>query len=529
LNGTKEQPVISIADEQIVPCRRAALLGWGGAMAVALALYGMTMAPDLVWHDAGYYQWEAARLNLVRPGEAVRVHPFFIMVAHGLGRIGLWNYAKAASVASALGTALAVANVWLIVYRLTRRLWPAVLAALSCMLAHTIWQQGVQPQTYGWTNAVISGMILASIVYVETARPRWLMVLFLLGGIGMGIHLMSQLAVAVLGVWVLGRVLRGRTAAWVLPAGVGLWFLGAALFWYVAYLEFQRTGDWTATARSALLGGWGAAVFNLGGVPRMLWRSLLMAGLNFPTPVALLGLVGLWRSRRLLAGTPLALLLGLLLAVYILFAVRYRVPNQNFFFTPVYLMLALYLGLGIHAIGWAERPWPRLALLVLVLAVIPTYRGISATARAAGFNLRPDRSMHEIPYRDVYTYYLEPWQHTQTGPRRFAEEALTALPPGALLLPDTTTSPPLKGLHDIEGRRPDIRIVDPYDAKFDPNVSRYWYGADNLLPALTREGRRVFVVSDAPFYVPKWVADHGRLAAEGPIFEVVPAEAKGLK
>jgi hypothetical protein len=50
-----------------------------------------------------------------------------------------------------------------------------------------------------------------------------------------------------------------------------------------------------------------------------------------------------------------------------------------------------------------------------------------------------------------------------------------------------------------------------------------------LLPALTREGRRVFVVSDAPFYVPKWVADHGRLAAEGPIFEVVPAEAKGLK
>lgn len=528
-----------------------AAAGYVAAAAVALAVYGVTMAPDLVWHDAGYYQWESARLNLVRPGETVRVHPFFVVLAHYLGKLGIWNYAKAASVASALGTAIAVANVWLIVLRLVRCVGAASVAALACLLAHTIWQMAVQPQTYGWSNAALSGMILATVLWVQTGRTAWLMTMFFVGGVGFSIHLMSQMGLGVLGAWVLVRVIRGGVPAWVLPAGVAMWLVGGALDWYVIALEYQRTGDAVATLESSILGGWGGAVFNVSGVPRMLLRSLLMLVLNFPTPVMLVAVYGVWRSGRILAESggrgkaaseavaaktapsgserasgarSLAVVLGVLLAVYVLFGVRYRVPNQNFFFTPVYLILCIYLGLGIHSLGWLRRPATAALTVALVLAVIPAYWAMARTAKAAGINLRESGTVHEIPYRDFYDYYLMPWQQGQTGPRRFAEKVLASLPPNAVLLPDTTTAPPLKCLRDVEGVRPDVLIVDAYDVKFDPAVAPWWRGqaADVWRMA---SGRRVFVASDQANYVPRWAREDAEIVPFGLIFEVRPRQA----
>jgi hypothetical protein len=332
---------------------------------------------------------------------------------------------------------------------------------------------------------------------------------------------MTQIGLAVLGVWMLVRVLRGQTPVWAVPAAAGLWLVGGVLFWYVAFLEYQRTGNMAATLESAFLGGWGAAVFNVSGLGTMLVRSVLMGALNFPTPLALLGLYGIWRSRRLLAGTPLAAVLGGAMVLYLLFAMRYRVPNQNHFFTPVYLLLAVYIGLGVHATGWLRKRVGRVALAALAMAVVPAYWAVAEVTRAAKFNPRDGGAIHEIPYRDFYAYYFMPWQCGQTGPRRFAEEVLASLPEGAILLPDTTTAPPLKCLHDVEHVRPDVLIVDPYDAQFDPLLRGYWQGAE-APPNLTRDGRRVFVNSNDPAYLPQWAGKHWRLKPHGCIWELEP-------
>lgn len=512
--------------ETVVPAARRASWAAGGAwllvLAAAMTLYTLTMAPNLVWLDAGYYQWEAARLNLVRPGEAVRVHPLFLFIAHGLGSTGLWDYARAASVASALGTAITVANVWLIVWLLVRRTGAATVAALACMLAHTVWQLGAQPQTYGWSNAALTGMLVLAIAYAQTSRTAWLLLAALVGGLGLSVHLMSQFGLAVLAVWVVVRVVRRETPWGVIPAGLGLWLVGGALFWYVAIMEYQRTGDVRATLESAFLGGWGGAVFNLRGIPQMLGRSVLMLVMNFPTPVALLGLWGAWRSRRLLEGTPMAALLGATAVLYVLFAVRYRIPNQNHFFTPVYVLMAVYIGLGVAAVEWSKRAASTVLLVAATAVVVPAYWAMAETARSLEFNLRSEGEMHRIPYRDVYAYYLLPWQHTQAGARRFAEEVLAAVPRRAVLLPDTTTAPPLKCLHDVEGVRPDVLIVDPYDAQFDESLRPYWRAEKSLLPQMSVLGRRVFVTSDQPAYVPAWVRKHGQLEPLGLAFEVLP-------
>jgi len=500
--------------------------GWTLSLAAALALYGATLAPDVVWHDAGDYQVQVARLSLRRPGDTVRVHPFFIVLGHGLGRLGVWSYARAASVTSAVGTALAVANVWLLVWLLVRCVGPASLAAGLCMVSHTLWQQGVQPQTYGWTVATVAGMLVLAVAAVRSDRPGWLVAMFFVGGLGISIHMMSQLAVAVLGVWTALAAARRTVPTWVLGAGAAAYLVGGGLYWYVMGLEYAATGDLWATVRAALVGRWTRAVFNVRGLGGLTIRSALMLVLNFPTPLLALAPVGLWQSRRLWPKTPLAVLLAVCLVLYTLFALRYRVPNQNFFFTPAYMLVAVYVGLGAAAMGWARRPAGVAVLAALTVAVVPTYWVMAEAARAINFPLRGDRPMHVVPYRDPYRYYLLPWQHTQTGPRRFAEEVSASLPERAVLFADTTTAPPLVYVQEVEGRRPDLflatrgtlpRYLDAEEAR------RLWWSRQPLLSRFAAEGRRVFVASNQPAYMPLWMRDGCRLVPLGPVFEVRPA------
>jgi len=167
------------------------------------------------------------------------------------------------------------------------------------------------------------------------------------------------------------------------------------------------------------------------------------------------------------------------------------------------------------------------AAIVLTLAMAPTYWLAATVARAAGVNLRESGAMHDIPYRDIYAYYLQPWQQTQVGPRRFAEEVLAELPPRAVLLPDTTTSPPLKYVHDIEGRRPDVLIVDSYDVRFNPPLGLFWASEGDPRNVLA-PGRRVFVLSTQPGYFPGWISARADLVPLGPnepehfVYEVKP-------
>ncbi len=504
--------------------RRTAVVGWCLAFAAAMTVYAVTMAPGIVWHDAGDYQVRVARLTLRQPGDAVRVHPLFIVLGHGLGRLGIWDFAEAASVTSALGTAIAVANVWLLVWLLVRHPGAATVGAAACMLAHTIWQQGVQPQTYGWSLAAMSAILVTAVAYVQTRRPGYLVLALLAGGVGLSAHLMSQLVLVVLGVWIVWDVGRRRTPAWVVPAGLAAWIVGGALFWYVACLEYAGTHDVAATLKSALVGRWAGAVFNLQGLGQLAWRSALMFVLNFPTPVVLLAAWGLWRSRRLWPETPAAALLLATFALYVLFAVRYRVPNQNFFFTPVYLLTAVYVGVGVGAARWARRRAGILVLLALLAAVVPTYWAMMRVARAWEFPLRAGRKMHEVPYRDVYRYYLLPWQHTQTGPRQFVEKVFERLPAGAALFADSTTAPPLVYAQEVEGRRPDLLLVAQGTVPAylpTKEAVRYWWTERNLLGELAATGRRVFVVSDQAGYMPKWMEEHTRREPFGPIYEVL--------
>lgn len=477
--------------EGIHPIGPKGWFGWVVVGVAAMTLYTVTLAPDLVWQDQGDYQVQAAKCNLSRPGDVVRVHPLYIVVAHGIGRLGWFSYAYAANLTSAIFAAVTAANVFLLTFRLTGRIWPGILSAGTFGLAHSVWFLGVQAQTYSMSNAAISGGLLLFLHYLSTGKSSPLVWMGLVFGLGISAHNISQIALAVVFVWLLFRWFRGLLKGTILAGVIVAWFIGAGLLWAVAVKEFVRTGDLWGTTLSTLWGRWGDAVFNVGQLPLLLKRSGMFLALNFPTPLVLLAILGFIESFRKAEFRRLGWLLLMLTTWYSLFAVRYDVPNQNNFFLPTYMMISIYIGLGFATFA---RPYYGLWLIlsiVLLVAIPATYPILSDQAEARQFNLGTRR---HIPYREEYRYYLIPWQQDQTGPRRLAAELFARLPENAIVLADMTTLPLLQYSQRIEGNRKDLRVLTIETPK-------------DQIQSLLSESIRLFTLSNVTGYHPSWVVD----------------------
>lgn len=488
---------------------RPYLAGWILTFVAAAVLYILTLAPDVVWQDQGDYQYQVALCNLSRPGDLVRVHPLYILTVHFLGRSGLFSYAYAANLVNAIATCISIANVYLIAAFLTRRIWPAFLAAATYAMAHSVWFLGTQAQTYGMAMAAMSGAVILLLEYIQSGGRWRLFLMGLLFGVGMSVHLMSQVAFAVIIFWLVGRCMRRKESLAVLAGVITFWILGAAALWAAAAIEYRHNGSIIATIQSGLVGRWGEAVFNLGRLPVLIKKSILFFVLNFPTPLVFLAVGGIVLSFKGLGKTAGWLLLVMTIC-YLLFAVRYDVPNQNNFFLPMYMFVSVYIGLGFAFIFTRRIIMWAVVTVILLAAIPPTYVAIAQYARTHNSELGTRR---HIPYRDTYTYYIVPWQQCQTGPRRFASEMMEKLPSNAIVMADSTTIPPLLYVYEIECARPDIKIFGLGEPK------------EEIL-AFTKSGIKLFTISDVKSCYPSWVEPTQlrpfKLSETEHIFEVIP-------
>jgi hypothetical protein len=471
------------------------LIGFLGA----LLLYVLTLAPDLVWQDSGDYQYEAARLNLSRPGDAVRVHPWLLVVAHVLGYVPLWNYAYAANLASAIGTAVAVANVLALARLMTGRTWAAAVAAVSLAVGQAVWSHAVMAETYGWAAAFLSAECLCAWAWCERGRVLALMLLFFLNGIAISNHMMASISLVVFAAWVLMECIRGRAPWWTLPVSAGCWAVGGTLYWIVLAMEYQGNGSLLETLHSATLGRWGGQVLNVADVLPLLGKSAQYVILNYPTPLlaaVFAGAAVLVRRRD-----ALSRILVVLAAFYFVWAARYKVADQYAFFIPFYVVASLMIGAAAaRVMASRSRAWAA-ALLAAALLPVAVYAVLPSITERAGYPSFPRR----LPFRNPYVQFFQPWRTGDDGARRYAEEVLASLPPSAVLAPDSTAQPPLLCVHDLEHQRTDVQV--------------------GLKGGV--EGRRVFVTSDVPGFAPAWAVKGGRLEPFGLVWEVKPAAKEG--
>lgn len=466
---------------------------WLAALIAAAALYGLTMAPGLLWGDSGESQLHTLLGGWLLYDQIARSHPLYYALARAIALLPGVSAAWAANAASVVGGTIAVANVaWIARTACTRRI-AALSAVVLLAVSHTLWQLSTSAEVISLSAALLSAEWIAFIRLAETGHRRWWLAIALFNGLGVADHNLALLMWPVYGLLAIAyhRSWRGRD---ILPAigAVAVWMIGALPVLALAFHQWVDTGSIYETARSLLVGHYGQQVKNAGHLPRLVGIFAGATVLNFPTPTILAVPIGIvaWLRRPMKPTAQLILLSGLVNAG---FAARYHIPDQHTFMVPFFMCIAITAGVGIDhclalrragAVSAVERntePMPiattygtdrnvvdgarrspilrRLGWsLVATCALAPiVYAAVPPLLRRYAPTAGP-MPVRNVPYRDRFAWFLRPWRAGYDGPERFARETLAVLPADAWLVADSTLVFPINYLQAAESLRRDVRL-----------------------------------------------------------------------
>ncbi|UCG32048.1 MAG: DUF2723 domain-containing protein [Phycisphaerales bacterium] len=501
---------------------RPAAAAWLCAFAAALLLYGLTMAPGLLWQDSADVQIAVALDDWRGPYDLARTHVVHLALASAIRHAFDANPAWAANFVSVLAGALTVANLVAVLVLILRRSAAVLAAGTALALSHTLWQFSTAAEVNCMVAAFLSAELLILAIFDRVRRGWLLWMVGLVNGLGAANH---NLALLTLTCYVALALLSIRK--WLRPYGRDV--LIAAVLWLVGYIpmlvlvimELRLGLALRQVVASALVGSYADAVFNVRVTPTDAIKIVGLLGLNFPTPLIFAAVVG-WPGLGHRCGHHYRIVLALLFVTHFLFAARYNVPDQYSFMIPAYWLLGVFLGAGIDVLLERSPAGRRLALSVLVLALaVPApivYAVLPSLARRLPASVIPV-STRPVPYRDPYKWFLQPWRPGYDGPERFAREALAVLPPDAFVLTDTTLRGPILFLQNHEGLRHDVRVgealLQPFHDRWQPNPDAF--------RQLVREGRLFSLVGDGKYLCAnRWIGDEFRFRPVGPIYQVVP-------
>lgn len=435
----------------------------GLVLAALGTTYLSTLAPGVTWAndgaDSGDLIAAAATLGIAHPTG----YPTYLLLARLFQLIPCGDLAFRTTLLSAVAALLAVVCVYALVrLLLASGSWYAAvaagLAALSAGLAPVFWSQAVIAEVYtlnGLFAAVLMLFMLQSIRAsdVDSGWSGRLRALF--AGLALGNHITIALLAAV---WLVLAVVsapsnRLRQAARLLP------WLGGGLLVYL-YLPLRAAAHPPVNWGNPV--DWAGFWWEISGQP--------YRGLAFGVPRAFLyGRVEAWAALLIQQFGALGLGIGLfgllydqshsrlfvwltggLALAYSIFAITYDSADSYAYMIPVYLIFAIWIGLGVERILGAVGRRSRWAARLIVLALV-----VSVVWRASTVAQRVDAS----------------------GDRRaivYARGVLAALPASAIMATSSDLDTfPLWYYHYALGERPDIVVV------VEPLLEFSWY-RDNL-------------------------------------------------
>ena len=432
--------------------------GITGGLMLATAffiLYVATLAPDVLPADNGEFQIVAANLGVAHPPG----FPLYTLLGHLMTRLPLAaSPAYKVNLLSAVTSSLALALVYLSVYRLGKNQLAAATAAIALGTSTTFWAQATTANIRSLTALFVALAIYALIRFWETRDWRldpstslrarigdWGLVIFALAlGLGLGHHLSLAFMGLVFGLFVLtvDPALARQPRRWLWPLLAGL--LGLLPLLYLPL----RAGANVRGARPGLatVEGFVNHVLALGFQgdffhfiePAILWQRLrVMANvMTFQfSPWLLLGMGAglallLWRDRRL------ALLLGGSFAIHTFVTATYRAPQTVEYMLPAYVPAVICLGYGIGEMTKGPGSRVRIAAGQTLAAVML----VAALGQGLGH----------------YPSYL--YLHQNTAARDYTQPLLALAPAGAVILADWHWATPLWYLQEVEAQRPDVHV-----------------------------------------------------------------------
>jgi hypothetical protein len=293
-----------------------------------------------------------------------------------------------------------------------------------------------------------------------------------------------------------------------------LWVAGASPYEWLVIKGFVQSGDLAATLNSALFGdGWQGRVLNTSVTMKIIFENVAFILLNFPTPNLLLLFTGIWILWKKTPCRSFANIIFALLILYFVFAFRYTVPDRHAFFLPFYCVAAVLMGLGAD---WVmTKIWGRKFIVVLAVFALLPIASYFVTPSLAGKFYKPLAQRRQRPYRDEYTYWLQPWKTGYHGAERFASEALDSVEHGAVVYAFTTDVHALLYVQEVKGKRPDVRIVSNYDCSIGIEP------LDESMAAELVAGSALYVTSMQEGYLPKFLSKQYNFMPHGLLWKVV--------
>lgn len=426
-----------------------------------LALYIVTLAPDLLPADNGEYQLVATTLGVAHPPG----FPFYTLLGHVFTRLPFGpTPAYRLNLLSAFSSTAALLLTLATVYRLTKSYLGGITAVLALASATTFWAQATTANIRSLTALFAALAIYALIAFRQASQAqnrrqadRFLILFALALGFGLGHHLSLAFMSLLFLLFILlaDPTLIKTPRRWLKPILAGL--LG---FLPLLYLPLRAAADAPgATAGLATLDGFLNHALGLGfsgdffyfTEPGLFWQRLRVMGNVMSFQFAdwlLLGMAAglallLWRDRLL------ALLLGGSFAIHLLITATYRAPQTVEYMLPAYIPAVICLGYGVGFLvsfpfkqRWQTAVAYTFATLMLVTAVQQT-------------------SAHYPSYADLSRYTV----------RDAMQPLLAAAPPDSIILADWHWATPLWYLQEVEGVRPDVAVEFVYPRTAD-------YGAD---------------------------------------------------
>jgi hypothetical protein len=501
-------------------------LGYILVFAAAAVLYAATCAPGPVWQDSGLIQYRVWHNDIEGKLGLALSHPLFYIIAIAAKHVPLGQFAYRVNLTNAIISALAVANLFLLLSLWlssapTKGPWalPAVVGALSLALSHTFWWHAAVPETYNLGMALLLFELIILLRYAGTGRVTWLYSLAFVNGLAMANHMLASIPLACYLALFLALAARKQIRSKHVLVMALLWIIGALPYEYLIIREIVRSGDFWATMSSAAFGkSYKADVLNTSLSGKIVKENLMWMALNFPTPNIILAFVGISVLHRASPKRWFARIILALLVLFLIFAFRYTIVDRYAFFIPFYCIVSILIAVGACSV-LARRRRKTLGRVIVALCflTIPAYIAAPKAAKWLGISSGRERN---IPYRDDHSYFLRPWKTGCRGAERFADEALDAVRQDAIVYADNTTSAPLLYAQEVKAKRPDVKIISPVACSpGSPELN------EQTIDGLLAE-QRIYVVSPVKNYCPDLLLERCVFEPAGPIYHALPKRAE---
>jgi len=217
------------------------LTGWG-VFAVSLIIYVLTLEPTLSLWDCGEFLTSAYKLEINHSPGA----PLFMLLGRVFSLLSFGNPEKAAfaiNLVSAVSSAATILFLfWTIVWLVSKleqkqgkqfplflKFGAAAVGALSFAFTDSFWFSAVEAEVYALSSLFSAAVLWAATRWEREAdepdSSRWIVLIFFLIGLSIGVHLLNLLVIPSVGLIIYFRKynysLKGLAAA-VLISGIGI-------------------------------------------------------------------------------------------------------------------------------------------------------------------------------------------------------------------------------------------------------------------------------------------------------------------